>query len=69
MGQASALIGWIYKLQVSDGADDAGEIARRLLDELEGALVDRGARRLATLVGAPRARRHTPPSSVSTSTA
>ena len=50
MGQAAAVMGWIYKLQVSDDADEAEDIAGRLLDELEGALVDRGARRLATLV-------------------
>jgi transitional endoplasmic reticulum ATPase len=49
MGQPSAVFGWIYKLLVYD-ADAAEEIAGRLLDELEGALVDRGARRLATLV-------------------
>ncbi|HEX2043954.1 MAG TPA: AAA family ATPase [Acidimicrobiales bacterium] len=50
MGEPTAVMGWIYKLLVCGDGATAGEIAGRLLDELEGALVDRGARRLATLV-------------------
>lgn len=50
VGESSVVVGWVHKLVVSPEAAAAGEVARRLLDELEHRLVDRGARKLAALV-------------------
>ena len=50
VGESSAVVGWIRKVAVSPGVPAASEIVRRLLDDLESRLVDRGAHKLAVLM-------------------
>jgi AAA+ superfamily predicted ATPase len=52
VGESSAVVGWIRKVAVAPGIAGPVEIARKLLDDLESRLVDRGARKLAVLVDA-----------------
>jgi SpoVK/Ycf46/Vps4 family AAA+-type ATPase len=50
VGESSSVVGWISKLAVSSDPPYGAEIARKLLDEVESRLADRGARKLAVLV-------------------
>ena len=52
VGETSAVVGWIAKLAVSPTVPARDDVARQLLDHLETRLTDRGARKLAVLVGA-----------------
>lgn len=44
----STVIGWIYRISVGRDQDRSEDVARRLLEEVEVKLAEKGARRLAT---------------------
>src|SRR6266511_2734605 len=48
LGSVTVVVGWIHRLTLADEAS-AGEVSDRLLDDLEGQLAERGARKLAAL--------------------
>lgn len=49
IGTAPSVVGWIYRVTIAPELGDA-QVADRLLERLEGALAERGARKLSTVV-------------------
>ena len=49
IGTAASVVGWIYRVTIAPELGDA-QVAEQLLERLEGALAERGARKLSTVV-------------------
>jgi transitional endoplasmic reticulum ATPase len=49
IGTATSVVGWIYRVTIAPELGDA-QVADQLLERLEGALAERGARKLSTVV-------------------
>ncbi len=49
IGTAASVVGWIYRVTIAPELGDA-QVADQLLERLEGALAERGARKLSTVV-------------------
>ena len=49
IGTAASVVGWIYRVTIAPELGDA-QVTDQLLERLEGALAERGARKLSTVV-------------------
>ena len=49
IGTAASVVGWIYRVTIAPELGDA-QVTEQLLERLEGALAERGARKLSTVV-------------------